>query len=95
MEEGAQEVGAAHAHIKASLALARPEIGWYDLDLKRYMMWNCSIFVCIRSLQFPQLLIKTRLQAQHKVCAIAPTIVILISTARGTATREYGMHLDA
>lgn len=48
-------------------ALARPDIGWYDMDLTRFVMWNCSIFFCIRCIVYPSMLIKTRLQAQHRV----------------------------
>lgn len=47
--------------------LARPDIGWYDLDVQRFLAWNCSIFFGIRCVIYPSLLIKTRMQAQRKV----------------------------
>lgn len=80
-------------------ALARPDIGWYDMDLTRFVMWNCSIFFCIRCIVYPSMLIKTRLQAQHRVrhsfvfsphCIIASLCPCRLSASSPSATlRSY------
>ena len=43
------------------------DIGWKDLDLKKFVVWNCSLFVGIRCFIYPSALMKTRLQVQRHV----------------------------
>jgi hypothetical protein len=69
--------------------LARPDIRWRDLDVQRFLMWNCSIFFCIRCVIYPSMLIKTRLQAQRKVHQFYGTAPNFCSA---TAILAYGTH---